>query len=181
MCALGCAVSLVACESPGGSRVWVGGQGFVKIAGDLTFEGEGVGDGLAITEVDFPDVIGRSVSAEVRLGTEPFELMIGQEWSTNEVSTDSYLLGVRLNEGELSAQSVGLYLECVSKFASDDNGGSSLIDGVELRAGISVTLSKSVILDLLVKYGYFDSSDQEGQPGHVHDGGLVLGMRFGLW
>jgi len=126
-----------------------------------------------------PRLAGRAVDAELRVDVLPFELMIGEEWSRNGVSTNSHLAGVRWymrSEQEPS----GPFVEGVAKFASDDNGGSSAVDGVELRIGMAFVLSKRVILDVMGQMSYFDSSDQEDQPGHVTEGGLGVGLRFGL-
>jgi hypothetical protein len=77
-------------------------------------------------------------------------------------------------------ESRGPFIEGVAKFANDDNGGSSAVDGIEVRMGVAAVLSKRLILDLVARMSYFDSSDQIDEPRHVTEGGLAVGLRFGL-
>lgn len=169
-----------ACVSPDDSRVLLTTHGDIAVE-DL--EG-GIGGssffGAPLDGGGSADVTARSADVELRFAASQFEVMVGREWSDQGVATDSYTSGLRWYPF-VSDTSPGPFLEGVAKVESDENGGSSFVDGFEVRFGVRGRLWSAVELEVLAATCYFDSSKQEDGPRHETEFRVGIGLRFGLW
>ena len=182
--ALACVLMSSACVAPEDSRLLLATRGSIAIA-ELPGVFPGTIPGTGASEATpggghTLDVTTQAADVELRFNAHPFEVMVGQEWSDQGVSSDSYISGLRWYPFSADS-SPGPFLEGVAKIESDGNGGSSLVDGVELRFGAGGTIWSGVGLEVVAAACYFDSSKQDDQPGHVYEFRLSIGLRFGLW